>query len=205
MAEEGDSDAGHRPAGTRQPDSARERIIEASYRLFSHHGIHAVGIDRIVAEADVAKATLYHHFASKEALVVAFLERREERWTYGWLAAEAERRATTAEGRVLAVFDVLDEWFRRPDFEGCSFINTLLEFPDRESPVHRAAIRHLAVVQGLLQSYCEQAGASEPEEAAHALEILLMGSIVSAARADLDAARTARGLVAAVLGGAGGG
>ena len=74
--------------------------------------------------------TLYRHFASKDALVLAFLERREQRWTKDWLQAEVERRATEPGERLLAIFDVFDEWFHRPDFEGCSFVNVLLEISD---------------------------------------------------------------------------
>jgi AcrR family transcriptional regulator len=178
---------------------ARERILDASYELFSHHGIHAVGIDRVIAEAGVAKATLYHHFPSKEALVIAFLERRGQRWTHGWLEAEADRRAAAPPQRALAVFDALDAWFRRPDYEGCSFINTLLEIKDRDSPVHRETVRHLGVVREILARYAEQAGVSCPEETGGQLHILLMGSIVAASRGELDAARRARPLAAALL------
>jgi AcrR family transcriptional regulator len=152
----------------------------------------------VIAEAGVAKATLYHHFPSKEALVIAFLERRGQRWTHGWLEVEADRRAARPQQRALAVFDALDTWFRRPDYEGCSFINTLLEIRDRDSPVHRETVRHLGVVREILERYAEQAGASRPE-AGEQLHILLTGSIVSASRGELDAAQRARPLAAALL------
>lgn len=178
---------------------ARERILDAAYELFSRNGVHAVGIDRVIAEADVAKATLYHHFASKEALVVAFLELREQRWTHGWLEAEVERRAANSRDRAVAVFDALDEWFRRSDYEGCSFINTLLEIGDRDSLVRKETLRHLEIIRRILERYAEQAGASDPRETSHQLQILVMGAIVSASRADVDAARRARPLVDALL------
>src|SRR3954470_5167428 len=95
------------------PGEARERILGAAYDLFSRRGIRAVGIDAIVAQSGVARMTLYRHFASKEDLVLAFLERREARWTRGWLQAEAQRRASDPAQRLLAIFDVFDEWFRR--------------------------------------------------------------------------------------------
>src|SRR5712691_3829398 len=107
--------------------SARERILEAAYELFSQHGIRGVGIDSIIERSGVARMTLYRHFHSKDALVLAFLQRREQRWTYEWLAADATRRGSTPQEQLLAIFDVFDEWFRRDDFEGCSFINILLE------------------------------------------------------------------------------
>jgi AcrR family transcriptional regulator len=175
-------------------DGARTRLLDAAYELFSRHGIQAVGIDRIIDEAGVAKATLYHHFASKEDLVIAFLGLRERRWTHDWLVAEVERRAATPQRRALALFDALDEWFRRPDFEGCSFINTLVQATSKDDPVHKEAVRHLDVIRAILETYAEQAGAADPEEIAYQLQILAMGAIVSAGRGDREAARRARAL-----------
>jgi AcrR family transcriptional regulator len=182
-----------------QRDGARARILDTAYDLFSHHGIGSVGIDRIIAEASIAKATLYRHFASKEELVLAFLELRERRWTREWLEAEAERIAPTPQERVLAVFDALDEWFHSADFEGCSFIKTLLEIDEPDSPIHRAAAHHLGEIRGRLQVYAQEAGAREPEEMAYQLQVLMMGAIVSAGRGDLDAARRARMFVERLL------
>ena len=97
---------------------ARERILEAAYELFSQHGIRAVGVDAIVARSGVARMTLYRHFPSKEALALAFLERREQLWTKDWLQREVERRTDDPRARLLAIFDTFDTWFRRDDFEG---------------------------------------------------------------------------------------
>jgi AcrR family transcriptional regulator len=185
--------------GVAQTGDARGRILETAYALFSRHGIHAVGIDRIIAEAGIAKATLYRHFPSKENLVLAFLELREERWTRGWLMVEAERLARAPGERLLAAFDALDEWFHRADFEGCSFINTLLEIDDPNSPIHRAAAHHLAVIRELMNGYARDAGARDPEEVGFRAQILMMGAIVSAARGDLDAAKRARAFAALLL------
>ncbi|HEV7585240.1 MAG TPA: TetR/AcrR family transcriptional regulator [Solirubrobacteraceae bacterium] len=191
-------DAGE--AGVGQRDSARARILETAYDLFSHNGIGAVGIDRIIAEAGIAKATLYRHFPSKEELVLAFLELREQRWTHEWLEAESGRMAHSPKERLLSVFDALDEWFHRTDFEGCSFIKTLLEVDEPDSPVHRAAARHLGEVRHKLQLYAAEAGAREPEEMGYQLQVLMMGAIVSAGRGDLEAASRARVFVERLLG-----
>ena len=115
----------------------RERILETAYELFSRHGTRAVGVDRIVAEAGAAKMTLYRNFASKDELIVAFLDAREQRWLRDWLIAEVEARATAPDERLLTIFDVFGEWFALPDFEGCSFINVMLEIDDREDVVAR--------------------------------------------------------------------
>jgi AcrR family transcriptional regulator len=173
-------------------EGARARILETAYQLFSHEGIRAVGIDRIIDRASIAKATLYRHFVSKEELVLAFLDLREQRWTHEWLQAEVERLAATPGDRLLCMFDVLDEWFHREDFEGCSFINTLLEISDRDSAIHVAAVGHLAVVREILEDWAAQAGARSPEDMGYQSQILMMGATVSAGRGDLIAARRAR-------------
>ncbi|HEX4188338.1 MAG TPA: TetR/AcrR family transcriptional regulator [Solirubrobacteraceae bacterium] len=178
---------------------ARERILDTAYDLFSHNGIGSVGIDRIIAEASIAKATLYRHFPSKEELVLAFLELREQRWTHDWLETEIDSVARTPKGRVLGVFDALDEWFHSADFEGCSFIKTLLEIDEPDSPIHRAAAGHLAAVRHKLQIYAEQAGARDPEEMGYQLQVLMMGAIVSAGRGDLEAAGRSRAFVERLL------
>jgi AcrR family transcriptional regulator len=178
---------------------ARERILEAAYGLFSTQGIQAVGVDTIVAESQVAKMTLYRYFPSKLDLVVAFLDLRHQRWTHEWLEAEIERLATTPRERLLAIFDLFDEWFRRGDYEGCSFISTLLEIVDKHSPIHAAAVRHLDSIRAILELHAEQAGATDPEATAYELQILMMGAIVSASRGDLDAARRARGVAEMLL------
>ena len=174
--------------------SARERILDTAYDLFSRHGIRAVGIDRIIATSGVAKMSLYRHFRSKDALVLAFLQEREKRWTLEWLHAEVTSRAEDGAGRMLAIFDVFDGWFRQPDFEGCSFINVLLEFGEREHPIRRATTEHLATIRGLVREFAEQAGLADPDAVARQWHILMKGSIVAAGEGDREAARRARAL-----------
>jgi AcrR family transcriptional regulator len=175
-----------------QPSNARERILNTAYHLFARHGVRAVGVDTVVAEAGVAKMTLYRHFPSKNELVLAFLQQREERWTRAWLQEEISRRASSPSERLLAIFDVFDEWFRRDDFEGCSFINVLLETGDRTSPVHMAAAQHLASIRALVRELAEQAGAHAPEMLARQWHILMKGSIIAAGEGDHDAALLVR-------------
>src|SRR5450432_3858848 len=91
--------------------TGRERISQAAYELFSREGTQTVGIDSIIARAGAAKMTLYRNFPSKDALILDFLSRREQRWTRDWLQAEAEHRADTPQGVLLAIFDVFGEWF----------------------------------------------------------------------------------------------
>ncbi len=178
---------------------ARDRILETAYLLFSRHGVQSVGIDRIIAESEVAKMTLYRHFPTKQDLVLAFLDLRAQRWTRGWLEAEVERLARHPDERGLIVFDVLDEWFHRRDYEGCSFINTLLEIEDRTNPIHRAAVRHLNAIRRVLEGWVEPTGASDVAATAGQLQIVMMGAIVSARRGERNAARHAKPLAELIL------
>jgi AcrR family transcriptional regulator len=178
----------------RERGPARERILATAYDLFSRHGIRAVGVDRIIAESGVAKMSLYRHFPSKDDLVIAFLEQREERWTKDWLKAEVERRADTGAERLLAIFDVFGEWFQTPDFEGCSFINVLLEFDEAGHPIRVSCVEHLAAIRGYVGEFAAQAGAKDPDALARQWHILMKGSIVSAGEGDKQAAARARSL-----------
>ena len=173
-------------------DDARERILSTAYDLFCHHGTRAVGIDRVVSEAGVAKMSMYRHFRSKNDLILAVIERRGLVWTEGWVQAETARRATDPAERLLAIFDIFDEWFRQPGFEGCTFVNLLLEVTDRDNPVHQASRDHLRVIREFLRHLAEAAGVADPETFARQWHILLKGSIVSAGEGDVDAARAAR-------------
>ena len=175
-----------------KPD-ARERILDTAYELFSRRAIRDVGIDEVIERAGVAKATLYRHFPSKDDLVIAFLERREERWTVAWVEAEARRRGSTPEEQLLAIFELFDEWFRRDDFEACSFINVLLEM-GAEHPVGQASVRHLASIRSVVGRLAEEAALRDPESFAHSWHILMKGSIVSAAEGDAEAGQRARSM-----------
>ena len=126
-------------------ETGRERVMRAAYDLFSRHGTRIVGVAAVIGEAGVAKMTLYRNFASKDDLILAFLERREVLWTHGWVRAESQRRGDTPAQRLLAIFDLFGEWFARPDFEGCSFVTTLLEVTARDNPVRRASVLHLRI------------------------------------------------------------
>jgi AcrR family transcriptional regulator len=174
--------------------TARERILETAYELFSHRGVHDVGIDELIERAGVAKATLYRHFPSKDELVLAFLEQREQRWTYGWVETEARRRGATPEEQLLAVFDLFDEWFHRDDFEGCSFITVMLEIGNLDDPVGRASADYLENIRSIVRTLAQEAGLRDPEAFALSWHILMKGSIVQAAEGDRDAARRAQAL-----------
>ena len=175
-----------------KPD-ARERILDTAYELFSRRAVRDVGVDEVIERAGVAKATLYRHFRSKDDLVIAFLERREERWTVAWVEAEARRRGTTPEEQLLAIFELFDEWFQRDDFEACSFINVLLEMGPAH-PAGQASVRHLASIRTVVGRLAEETALRDPASFAHSWHILMKGSIVSATEGDALAAQRARSM-----------
>jgi AcrR family transcriptional regulator len=173
--------------------TARERILDASYELFSRRGIRAVGVNEVIERAGVATATLYRHFSSKDELVLAFLEMREQRWTHDFVEAEAQRRGSDPEQRLLAIFDIFDEWFHRDDFEACSFINVLLEMGPQH-PAGDASVEYLDRIRSIVRRFAGEAGLRDTESFARSWHILMKGSIVSAAEGDVEAARRGKAM-----------
>ena len=179
--------------------SARERIDRAAYALFSRHGTKGVGIDAVLARAGVAKATLYRHYRTKDDLVLAFLKRREQVWTREWLAAQLQDRGRTPAQRLLAMFDVFDGWFRKSDFEGCSFVNVMLEHGTPNHPIKQEAVQQLAAIRAFIADLAREAGVRNPETFARQWQMILKGAIVSAFEGDQDAARRAKEVAAMFL------
>lgn len=179
---------------------ARERILTAAYHLISRRGVRAVGVNEVVRRSGVVKATLYRHFPSKDELVLAVLRLQEQLWTHGLIEAGALRRAATPEGRLLAVFDVLDETFRRDadDSATCSFVNVLLEM-GRAHRLGRACVDHLAKVRELLTGWATEAGIADPIGFARSWDLLMKGALIGAAEGDTDAARRAKRVAARLL------
>ena len=158
--------------------SPYERLLDAASRLFYARGVANVGINEIIARAQVARMTLYHHFPSKDALLQGVLERRAaERRT--WLHG-ADARAETPEGRLLAVFDLVREWVESPDYRGCPFINATIELGGKLDPARPLARDHKDEVRAYLQELAIQAGLEAPEDLAHRLLLLIDGAAVDA-------------------------
>ena len=177
---------------------ARQRILDSAYELFSTRGLRGVGVDEVIERAGVAKATLYRHFPSKDDLALAFLAQREELWTKGWVETEARKRGATPEEQLLAIFDVFDEWFReewsdRNQFEGCAFVNVLLELGPNH-PAGEASVKHLENIRSIVSGLAEEAGLRDPGNFARSWHILMKGSIVQAAEGDVDAAQRAKAM-----------
>ena len=183
--------------------SRREHLIDTAGRLFDGEGFHATGIDRILAEAGVAKMTLYNHFRSKDELVLAVLRRRDEDWR-NHLMREVERRAETPVGRLMAVFDVVAEAARAPAFNGCIFAHAAAEFADRNDAVTGACAEHKRLVRDYLVGLARDAGVADPEALGDQIGVLVEGALAAAqisgdANPAVAAAAAARTLVEAGL------
>lgn len=172
---------------------ARERILDAAYELFSRQGVQAVGVDAVVAKSGTGKMTLYRHFKSKELLVLGFLKRRRTVWTEQWLLSRLQAGAWSPEDRLLAFFDIYQEWFDRNDFEGCSFVNALVECRASEI-IRNAAVDYLSEIRSAAETLARSAGLIDVERFARQWNMLLMGAILARLSGQLEAGVEAKPL-----------
>jgi AcrR family transcriptional regulator len=181
------------------PVRARERLLDTAEELFYTEGIRAVGIERLVEESGIGRASFYRHFPSKEELVVAVLRQRDAAWRE-WLESAVETRQLDPESRPLAVFDALAERFRRRDFRGCAFINTIVETADPTSAAHRVADEHKRKLTAYVAGLLADAGYRDHKVLAGQLVLLMDGALVTALREQsASAAERAKSTAAALL------
>jgi AcrR family transcriptional regulator len=157
----------------------RQHLLATAWRLFYRDGYRAVGIDTLLAEANVAKMSLYNHFSSKDELIVAVIQKRSEEVLAG-VAEAVEAAGRSPERRLLAVFAWLKVLFATHDFNGCAFIRALGEFPERSHPIFKAAWDHKLAVRKMLAGLAAEAGAKDPMALADAMRLLIDGAIVAA-------------------------
>jgi len=177
----------------------RQHIIETAYGLFKRVGFHATGIDRIIAEAEVAKMTMYRHFPSKDDLMVEVLAYRAERFDRQ-LDRLAEQ-ATTPDRKIGTIFDWYGRWFHSADFHGCLFAHALAEFGDPAHPVFQAAVRQKNGLKRRMRLILEETiPADAADSASAALLMLIEGATLMAGMGQPDAAiRDARTAAMAIL------
>ncbi|MCD0445439.1 TetR/AcrR family transcriptional regulator [Glycomyces sp. A-F 0318] len=175
---------------------ARERVVEAADRLFYARGVQAVGMDAVRAEAGVSLKRIYALFPSKDDLVVAVLHGRRAQWNAGIAASAAD--AASARDRILAIFDFLDAWFRRPDFHGCAFINVFGELSGGAPGVARVVREQKEAFGEYVAQLVRDAGA--PDSLAPQIAILAEGAQTTAAIGDdPEAAAQARAAAATLI------
>lgn len=177
--------------GTVGTSAARQRILDTAFRLFYARGLRAVGVDTIIAESGVAKATFYKHFPAKDDLVLAYLDKVDGVWS-GQLHQAAEQAGPAPRDQLVGLFDALGTACRRDGYRGCAFINAAAEAaPD--TPVHDRTVAHKRAVLSWVRGLAADAGAADPEALARSLTLLLDGGLaVGALDADPEAARVAR-------------
>ena len=158
--------------------SKREQLVETAWRLFYRDGYHATGIDRILAEADVAKMTLYKHFRSKEELILAVLKMRSQQF-HELLSQFLAAKKRTPEQRLLAVFDWMMDWVSDKEFRGCFFQKAMAEYQELQEPIHQAALAHKVRFYGEIRRLVAEAGLKTPKSLTDQLALLIEGAIVT--------------------------
>ncbi|KUO07248.1 TetR/AcrR family transcriptional regulator [Streptomyces sp. DSM 15324] len=155
---------------------ARDRILDTASELFFTHGIHAVGVDRLIAESGVAKATLYKHFPGKDDVVSAYLRRMDSNWR-GHLRAAALAGGEDPRDQLRGVFTALERTAREGRL-GCAFINAVAEYQPG-SAVHAVAAEHKHAVRAWVRDLAAAAGAADPDTLALQLTLLIDGTLAA--------------------------
>src|SRR5262245_54284902 len=164
---------------TRETSEARRRILETADRLFYRDGIRAVGIDRIIAEAGVAKMSLYKHFPSKDDLILAVLKHREQ-GVLEFFRSAMERHGKKAKSPLRAFFAALKDFFESPGFRGCPFQNAAVELADPGHPGTAFVRGHKQRFSEFLRGLVEDSVGKAATKVAPAVSILVEGALVTA-------------------------
>jgi len=181
------------------PQLTRARILDAAARLFYRRGIRAVSVDEVAESGAVTKVTVYKHFRSKDNLVASCLHMLDDRF-FSWFVTEVESTSDDPRERLLAVFDVLDGWFRRRSFRGCAFINATVELADPAHPAHTAVVAHKDRSRAYFRELAVAARVDDPDAISDQWMLLSEGATVTAlVEDDREAARRARKAAEALL------
>ena len=180
-------------------NDTRDIILDVTEKLIYKSGIAATGMDLLVKTAGVSRKSVYRYFANKDELVVAALQRRDQRWMH-WYRGAVGQAQTPAE-RLLNLFTVLKSWFASDGFRGCAFINTSGETGDPHNPVRLLAKAHKHKLFEYARELCEAHGTPDPERQAAHLLILIDGAItVALVTGDSTAADNAQCMAKTLLG-----
>ena len=159
--------------------SRRQDLIDTAIALFNANGFHATGIEMILGKAHMSKKTLYTYFRSKEELVLAALRHYDSLFRNNFMA-KVEKASPSAEGRLLAIFDVAEAWFSQEDFFGCIFISAASEYADRGSPIRQTSYQFKRLMRLYMRDLCSQLDILDPDGLADALSLLFEGATVTA-------------------------
>ncbi len=160
------------------PKSGRGRLLHSAVSMIYLHGIHAVGIDQVVADAGVTKSTFYKHFESKDELFIEAIRLRDQWEAKAFTSAVLDLGGDDPREQLLALFDVLDIWFNDPDFHGCQFINVAAQVPNPHDPMHEVAANHKRRVRDDFRDMAKHAGIDNPEAFADQYTALVEGTLI---------------------------
>ncbi|WP_395106419.1 TetR/AcrR family transcriptional regulator [Actinomadura sp. SCN-SB] len=160
-----------------RPSEARSRLLGTATRIFYAEGIHSVGIDRIVAEAKVTRATLYRHFPGKEDLVLAYLG--EVAQAERAQVEDAVKRGSGAAGALRALSESIAQGIRSPGFRGCAFLNAAAEYSDPDHPIRKAVIAHRQWFLDTVAELLARVGEAPAEPAARHFVMLRDGAMAA--------------------------
>ncbi|NMG05988.1 TetR/AcrR family transcriptional regulator [Brasilonema sp. UFV-L1] len=164
---------------TSNTNNIYDRILETASQLFYQKGIQHVGINEVIAASDVAKRTFYKYFPSKDQLILEVMRYREKQWLK-WFHKAVEERGQTAKEKLLAIFDVLGEWYAQPDFRGCPFINAVLEIADANHPAHHVSVSLREAIRTHVMQLAIEAGVRHPEAFSQQYLLLIGGASLMA-------------------------
>ena len=177
----------------------REELIHLAYEVFSEHGFHSTGVDKLLANSGVSKRTLYKYFRTKEALIAAAIGYYRQK-ILAQAEAELSRRAGDPKGKLLALFDIKEEELSDPDYCGCFAINARLVYEGDHPEIKNASADFLSGIQAYIEQLCTDAGCSQPAVTAVKIMVLFVGTIVSGqSQKDPAIARAAREMAASLL------
>lgn len=179
--------------------SRRERIVSAAYALFARHGVRALALDAVAAAVDLDQAELCRHFPDEHALTSAVLRRRDQLWTCSLLELKSRLRAGTAQGQLLAIFDVLHDWIVDFDgYQGGSPLTALIDM-GREQHADEVSTNCLYSIREMIRDRALQAELTDVSSFVGSMDILLIGSVIAGSEGDLRAARRARDMARALI------
>jgi AcrR family transcriptional regulator len=181
------------------PASARERILQSAAALFPGGRVRVTGVDALIAHADVAKATFYRHFPSKDDLVAAWLQSSQARWL-DIVVSELESRGYTPLGRLIGFWEVMGEWAEGEQFRGCPYLNTLVEIRDPDHPASSEVSSYIDEVETYLSRTALEAGIHDAPAVGRQLRVLAMGTWLAIVfEASTRPVVTARAMAVALL------
>jgi AcrR family transcriptional regulator len=162
---------------TTPPRATRDRLLHAALELFYRYGFHEVGLDRVIDVVGVTKTTFYKHFESRDHLIMEAVALRDSRQGEAFVRCVREKAGDDPRATLLAMFEVLDEWFNEPAYAHCIFISACAEYPWRDHPVHRTAARFYERAVEEITEIAAAAGARNPTELAYSWVLLLQGAL----------------------------